>query len=301
MAINQPGTTEEILSSPVMLAEALIRVVQRTRIGFIYVLVVALSLSGMANAQILISSTPGVMVNLSPEHYYTIKPDVRVRGRGQLIVPIINGRETGTPLSFQISAPPGSEADMRIKLPPVLVAPDGSTASIDFTPISAFVVNTSDTANGLYINPNVPNTIAVPTGEIKILLGWNVQLLGQVRGTYSGFVRITAVVGSDTLKDSSTISVSLFDYPPINGALYQNYPNPFVRLTNFSFEIANQTKVTLVVSNLLGEEVGRPVDVTLANGIYNIPWSASSLPSGMYFCRIKTDYFTDVKKMVIQK
>jgi hypothetical protein len=86
-----------------------------------------------------------------------------------------------------------------------------------------------------------------------------------------------------------------------NYSLYQNYPNPFNPTTTISFHIPSKGIIDLSVFNLLGEKV-----VTLLNdeediGDHSITFDAKSLPSGIYFYRLKSGSHTIVKKMLLTK
>jgi len=85
-------------------------------------------------------------------------------------------------------------------------------------------------------------------------------------------------------------------------ALEQNYPNPFNPSTKIDFSLPERTKVTIRVMNLLGEEVGRPVDgVTYDGGKWNVEFSADDLPSGTYIYRMDAGNFSASKRMVLLK
>lgn len=84
-------------------------------------------------------------------------------------------------------------------------------------------------------------------------------------------------------------------------ALYQNYPNPFNPVTTISFDLPNQSYVTLKVYDVLGQEVATLVDGMRQAGRYNVPMNATEQPSGVYFYRLTAGSFSDVKKMVILK
>ena len=88
--------------------------------------------------------------------------------------------------------------------------------------------------------------------------------------------------------------------------LYQNNPNPFNPTTNINYRLAKNSYVTLKVYNVLGKEI-----TTLVNGFQNagehkvqFPGSQNvigQLQSGIYFYKLQTESFTDVKKMVLVK
>ena len=84
-------------------------------------------------------------------------------------------------------------------------------------------------------------------------------------------------------------------------SLFQNYPNPFNPVTNIRFSIIKGTHIRLKVFDILGKEVTTLIDEILAAGIYESQWKAEGYPSGVYFYRIETDNFTEVKKMLLLK
>jgi len=81
--------------------------------------------------------------------------------------------------------------------------------------------------------------------------------------------------------------------------LYDAYPNPFNPTTKMQFDIAKISNVSLIVYDVLGREVARLVDETKPPGHYGVMWNASLLSSGVYFYRLKTGDFIDVKKMLL--
>ena len=88
---------------------------------------------------------------------------------------------------------------------------------------------------------------------------------------------------------------------PEKFTLSQNYPNPFNPTTNIKFDIAKSTPVKIVIYNLLGEEIKILVNSKLSVGSYKVGWDGTDYPSGVYFYKLETDEFTDVKKMVLLK
>jgi hypothetical protein len=85
--------------------------------------------------------------------------------------------------------------------------------------------------------------------------------------------------------------------------LEQNYPNPFNPSTTIKYSIPEQTRVTIRVMNLLGQEVHAPlVDEVEVPGTYQIDFTdADNLPSGTYIYRMDAGTFTASKRMVLLK
>lgn len=89
-------------------------------------------------------------------------------------------------------------------------------------------------------------------------------------------------------------------------SLAQNYPNPFNPKTMIRFALPKDSWVRLEVYNILGQKVKTLVDEKLAAGVKEVEWDGKDgkgleVASGIYFYRIKTDSFSDVKKMVMLK
>lgn len=88
---------------------------------------------------------------------------------------------------------------------------------------------------------------------------------------------------------------------PRNFSLSQNYPNPFNPVTNIKFSIAKSGNVKLVIFDINGREVAAVVNEYLSAGIYKADFDGKNLASGIYFYKILTNEFTDVKKMILVK
>jgi len=83
--------------------------------------------------------------------------------------------------------------------------------------------------------------------------------------------------------------------------LYQNYPNPFNPTTNIRYKIANNKYVSLKVYDVLGKEVATLVNEKQEAGEYLAVFNGSGLASGIYFYKLETGDFSDVKMMVLIK
>ncbi len=88
---------------------------------------------------------------------------------------------------------------------------------------------------------------------------------------------------------------------PDNYSLQQNYPNPFNPSTNISFQLPENGLVNISIYDINGKLVEELVNRNLTAGNHLIEWNAVNYPSGIYFYRINTGSFTDVKKMMLIK
>ncbi len=93
---------------------------------------------------------------------------------------------------------------------------------------------------------------------------------------------------------------------PASFSLDQNYPNPFNPSTKITFSLAVNSKVSLKIFDVLGQEVASLVNEDLTAGVHNYDFNATGINSGVYFYRIEAtgvngNEFIDVKKMILVK
>lgn len=88
---------------------------------------------------------------------------------------------------------------------------------------------------------------------------------------------------------------------PASYSLKQNYPNPFNPSTNIRYDLPKNSFVKLVVFDMLGKEIETLVNENQSAGTYETKFDASRLSSGVYFYRIETGNFVDVKRMLLIK
>jgi pimeloyl-ACP methyl ester carboxylesterase len=80
--------------------------------------------------------------------------------------------------------------------------------------------------------------------------------------------------------------------------LIGNYPNPFNQSTCFLLEQARPGRATLVIYNLLGQEVWK-WSAIMAAGTHRILFSADALTSGVYFYRLESAPQPSVQRMIL--
>lgn len=83
--------------------------------------------------------------------------------------------------------------------------------------------------------------------------------------------------------------------------LYQNYPNPFNPSTIIKYTIPEAKFVTLKIYDILGKEISTLVNEEKSAGTYEVEFNAKGLSSGMYFYKLESAGFVEVKKMIVLK
>lgn len=126
--------------------------------------------------------------------------------------------------------------------------------------------------------------------DLKIILNNNSNL------KYELILEPAFIVGDYVENDSTEIANM-----PKQFALHSNYPNPFNPSTMIRYELPRQSLVELKVFDVLGREIKTLVNQLQNAGIYNTPFDASKLSSGVYFYTIKAGGYTNSKKMLLIK
>ncbi len=90
--------------------------------------------------------------------------------------------------------------------------------------------------------------------------------------------------------------------------LKQNYPNPFNPSTTISYSLpvvetlhAGSLRTVLTIYNVLGSEIKTLVNESQAPGNYSVTFDASDLPSGIYYYRLSSGIYSEIKKMILLK
>lgn len=91
---------------------------------------------------------------------------------------------------------------------------------------------------------------------------------------------------------------------PEHFALFQNYPNPFNPYTLIRFALPEDCRVKLEVYNILGQKIKTLADDYFTKGVREVVWDGKNqkgkeVATGIYFYRIKTEKYTEIKKMAL--
>ncbi|MBS1516715.1 MAG: T9SS type A sorting domain-containing protein [Bacteroidetes bacterium] len=96
-------------------------------------------------------------------------------------------------------------------------------------------------------------------------------------------------------------SVSQINETALDFKLSQNYPNPFNPETEINFSIPVSSEVNLEIYNSSGQLVDLVVNEKLSAGNYNVKWNAFGYTSGVYFYVLRTENFSQTRKMLLIK
>jgi len=103
------------------------------------------------------------------------------------------------------------------------------------------------------------------------------------------------------LKYGEITSVENEEELPTEYSLLQNYPNPFNPSTKIKFTIVEAGFTSLIIYDVLGNEVANLSNKEKPAGEYEIEFTGNELTSGIYFYQLRAEEFVQTKKMVLIK
>jgi hypothetical protein len=103
---------------------------------------------------------------------------------------------------------------------------------------------------------------------------------------------------------SKTVEVEILN--PQEFTLSQNFPNPFNPSTKIGFSLPVDSKVSLKVFNILGQEISTLLNGNISAGYHEVNFNAEGLNTGVYFYKIEAagidgSSFSSVRKMILNK
>ena len=177
------------------------------------------------------------------------------------------------------------------------------TQVIDETETINFSITAIDPdGNDLEYHWNLDDTEVSTTDSYEFITDW------QSAGDYVVTLNVTDnfEVTENTLEFTWDVHVNdtgdtVPNILPLITQLDQIYPNPFNPQTTIDYELANDGWVNIEVYNIRGKKIVVLADEAKNAGRYSLNWNAESYSSGIYFIRLSTSTYTEVKKAILLK
>jgi hypothetical protein len=211
-------------------------------------------------------------------------------GGGTSVWSATSNFRTGFPASPPPSYPPNMQAD----LPVFLALRWGPAASLKAVSYRVQFGKSADFLSPIMDSSGVTDTtLGAPPLQYFTIYFWRVRAANSVgTGTWSPVVRFRTV---------QVTGVEPSPEVPSTFGLDQNYPNPFNPTTIIGYELPISGRVTIVVYDVLGQEVERLVDEVQPAGRHTVPWNGSKYASGVYLVRMNAATFGSTKRMILLK
>lgn len=140
-----------------------------------------------------------------------------------------------------------------------------------------------------------------PGGGALARFQFNVQRKAPIGGRDTLWLSVAGGAGGSI---AEKLIVLQFDGPDVY-RMEQNYPNPFNPSTTIQYQLPEESRVELVLYDLLGRRTAVVLDEVRPAGFHETVIDGRALASGAYFCRMEASStksgirFTDTKRILL--
>ncbi len=152
---------------------------------------------------------------------------------------------------------------------------------------------TAQLVTGLTANAGYDVTVIPNGSNADVTIAPGSQLTADAGGVLK--------IGNINLKGGSVDdrSTSLKGKSPA-AELFQNTPNPFCGETTIGYVLPETAPVSLKIVDIFGKTVATLADGVVEGGFHEVVFHASNLPSGLYFCEMKTGQARLTRRLIVQ-
>ena len=169
------------------------------------------------------------------------------------------------------------------------------------------IIYVTTSFNGLYVFYLNNNGSAVRFGHhkpkgIRNEIFWGNDITRPEVDEYNNVFLGCGVLGLHKLTTYYSIGIKNLSIDiPLEFELKQNYPNPFNPTTRIVFNIPKNDFVNISIYDINGRLIEVLQNGKVNSGIYETEWNAENYPSGVYFCKMETNTYRSVIKMIYLK
>jgi hypothetical protein len=105
----------------------------------------------------------------------------------------------------------------------------------------------------------------------------------------------------DTNGNSQILDEIIVEFPINELLVFQNFPNPFNNSTQIKFALPGSGQVQIELYNILGQKLELICDKWFSEGYHEVIFEAQNIPTGKYFCQIRSREWKKNMEMMIIK
>ena len=170
------------------------------------------------------------------------------------------------------------------------------TNHINFTPVGTTSITVSCSTNGALVCLSM-NGVILGTG-----ISNGTSAVITIPAAVMGIIDVTATAFNKMpyfgiINVSTTTAITENQ----NNNLFAVYPVPASNTLNVSFMLDQSEKVKVALYNNIGQEMMSIANEEVAGGAFNKSVDITTLPAGIYFCKMESDHNITTKYVIIQK
>ncbi|MGH7492733.1 MAG: T9SS type A sorting domain-containing protein, partial [bacterium] len=130
-----------------------------------------------------------------------------------------------------------------------------------------------------------PTTFRGAFGDTRWDLGW---------ANYNPLFSIYSILSDVKIRENTSIIPAAY-------TLDQNYPNPFNPSTQIRYGLPKAGHISLKIYDLTGREIATLVDQFQSAGAFTVTFDGKGLTTGVYFYRLRSESYSEVRRMLFVK
>ena len=165
------------------------------------------------------------------------------------------------------------------------------------------VAGTKLSDRGIEVLSDTWTWVSIPLSEVLDAEGRLTSIVfeGTVKETF--YIDDMKLVAEE-MPEPLAVEVSEEGVVPVGYSLSQNYPNPFNPETTIRYALPEVGAVRIAIYNMSGQRIRTLVDGEGAAGRHAVTWDGRNdvdrdVASGAYLCRLETDEFSSVRKLLL--
>jgi hypothetical protein len=181
------------------------------------------------------------------------------------------------------------------------------TDSVTVTNTGSAILNVSSVVSDNSEFSVTPNTGSIPPGDG---MQFYITFAPVDTGMETGNIIFThnGITSPDTVTVTGNGMVGVKETKinriPAVYSLFQGYPNPFKTKTCIRYQLPHSQFLEVVIYNIAGQRVRTLIGEHKDAGFYTVYWDGKDMDNhrvnnGIYFCRMETDSYSSIKKLIL--
>ena len=169
------------------------------------------------------------------------------------------------------------------------------------------IENVTNTPGGIFPNKQLETSVHLPNVATDDMVAVFYQMPDLYTETYppaagyEDYMNRVYVAMYSNDAETGTVALDENGITPKGFSLEQNYPNPFNPVTQISYDIPDQSDISLDLYDIRGLKIKSLVSGVKPAGSHTFTLDATDMASGVYFYTLTLDNISQTRKLVLMK
>ena len=169
------------------------------------------------------------------------------------------------------------------------------------------IENVTNTPGGIFPNKQLETSVHLPNVAADDMVAVFYQMPDLYTETYppaagyEDYMNRVYVAMYSNDAETGTVAIDENGITPKGFSLEQNYPNPFNPVTQITYDIPDQSDISLDLYDIRGLKIKSLVSGVKPAGSHTFTLDATDMASGVYFYTLTLDNLSQTRKLVLMK